>query len=104
MRWAVAPLTIVGLAQWGASAWWQRVDGIVVDVSFRSICIDLLGAEPRVAWDPAERLLAALLALNPGSVCLALAGYLLVRSALARWATDRSRRLLVDRHRRELRG
>ena len=95
MHRAVHPLMIVGLAQWAALAWWRRVDGIPVHASFRLVCIELFGAEPRVAWDPAERLLSAGLDLNPGTVCLVLAGYLIVRTALGRWASERGRRLLL---------
>ncbi len=104
MHRAVHPLMIVGLAQWAALAWWRRVDGIPVHASFRLVCIELFGAEPRVAWDPAERLLSAGLDLNPGTVCLVLAGYLIVRTALGRWASERGRRLLLERQRRDLRG
>lgn len=101
MRRAVALLLLVGLAQWGALGWWRYVDGVTVELSLGRMFRELLGVTPRVAWDPAERLLSAFFELSPGTLCLLLAGHLILRHAISRLIAG-GRDLYVERLRREL--
>jgi hypothetical protein len=84
MRGVIIFLIVVGLAQWTVLEWWLVVDRIQVDISVGRLFQDLLGITPRVAWDPAERLLALLLNASPGTLCLSLAAYLTIRTTVLR--------------------
>ncbi|HIJ62882.1 MAG TPA: hypothetical protein HPQ04_09345 [Rhodospirillaceae bacterium] len=86
MRRLIVPLVTIGSGEWLAIAWWQLVDGIKVSPSFAAMFREILGFEPRLAWDPAERLLSAMLDVSPGSACLGLAGYLILRQQVIRHA------------------
>ena len=92
MRRGIAALLLLGSTQWACLAWWRWVDGVVVDASLGVMLSELLGVTPRVAWDPVEWVLSALLRMTPGSVCLILAAYLTGRGwvvGLVAWAGRR---------------
>ena len=91
----IVPLLIIGSGQWLAIAWWRFVDGLQVSPSFAGMFRELAGFEPRLAWETGERLLAGLLDVSPGTACLALAGYLILRQAVARFAGARARERFV---------
>jgi len=99
MRQIIGLLVVAGLAQWGALGWWAFVDGVSVDISLAIMFHQLFGLDPRVAWEPAERLLAAFLDLSPGTILLAIAGYLWLRSKLVRLVVE-SRYLHYQERRR----
>ncbi|HLN23208.1 MAG TPA: hypothetical protein VK558_04410 [Patescibacteria group bacterium] len=99
MRQIVGPLVVAGLAQWMALGWWSVVDGVSVNISLAIMFHQLFGLDPRVAWDPAQRLLSAFLELSPGTVFLAIAGYLWARSKLARLVVESRRQRHVERQR-----
>jgi hypothetical protein len=102
MRQLVISLMVVGIAQWLAVGWWAVVDGVTVDVSLRMLFTELFYAAPRLPWDFAQRPLAALLDVSPGSILLALAGYLTLRaSAIRLWGSAHIDRRLAG-YRREL--
>lgn len=91
----IVPLVIVGAGQWLAIAWWRVVDGLEFSLSFGTMFRELLGLEPRLAWEPAERLLSGLLGVSPGTACLVLAGYLILRQAVVRFAGSHARSRFV---------
>jgi hypothetical protein len=101
MRQIVGPLVVAGLAQWMVLGWWSYVDGVSVNVSLAIMFHQLFGLDPRVSWDPAERLLAAFLELSPGTIFLIIAGYLWLRSKLGKIFVESQRLHHLEQLRRD---
>jgi hypothetical protein len=104
MRRLVIPLLIVGFAQWMAIGWWRFVDGVSADVSLGVIFQQSLGDRLRNDWEPAQRVVDALQGMSPGSLCLILAGYLILRESIVKSIAVVSRQRFIKGIARALTG